>query len=100
MAELKSKFLGKLKGTLGDMTGRIRNGRGYLASKPASFNAAQDSASLKRRAKFKLAVKFSYAALKNPGIKSIWKKNSSGNNTPFSNLMRENYKFILETSQM
>lgn len=98
MAELKSKFLGKLKGTLGDMTGRIRNGKGYLAGRPASFNSPQDSASLKRRARFKLAVKFSYAALKNPGIKSIWEKTSSGNNTPFSNLMRENYKFILETS--
>lgn len=98
MAELKSKFLGKLKGTLGDMTGRIRNGKGYLAGRPASFNSPQDSASLKRRARFKLAVKFSYAALKNPGIKSIWKKTSSGNNTPFSNIMRENYKFILDTT--
>lgn len=94
MAELKSKFLGKLKGSLGDLTGRIRNGKGYLASKPSSFNAPTDAASLNRRAKFKLAVKFSYAALRNAGIKIIWKKTASGNSSPFANIMRENYKFI------
>lgn len=96
MAELKNSILGKISGSIGNITARIRNGKNYLASKPAYFNTPDDTASVERRAKFKLAVKFSYAVLKSSGLKSVWRTFVSNNKPPFANLMKINYKFILD----
>ena len=96
MAELKSNVLGKLRGSIGNVTGRIRNGKNYLAARPGSFTPGNDPASIARRAKFKLAVKFSSAILKNNDLKKIWEAYITNCKPAFQYLMPLNYKLFTD----
>jgi len=98
MAELKGNVLGKIRGKLGTVSGRVRNGKNYLVSLPASFNAATDPQSLARREKFKLAVLFAKSVNANSLLKTIWDKKNTNNATVFNMVMQQNYKLLQNNS--
>lgn len=98
MAELKSSVLGKVRGKVGTVSGRVRNGKNYLASLPASFNAPTDPASIARREKFKMAVHFAKAINADKKLKTIWNSKNTDYASVFNMVMQQNYKLLQNNS--
>lgn len=94
MARIKKEILGKVSGTLGDLTFRQRNGKSYVSTRPISFRTSNDPASIERRSKFKLSVKLSQAIYSIDELKYIWTKETSGNKLPFNYITQINYPFV------
>lgn len=98
MAELKGNVLGNIRGKIGTISGRVRDGKNYLASLPSSFNAPTDPSSMARREKFKMAVLFAKYVNVNPLLKSIWDEKNTSNATVFNMVMQQNYKLLQNNS--
>ncbi|MBK7107142.1 MAG: hypothetical protein IPH62_17860 [Ignavibacteriae bacterium] len=54
MAELNKSVLGKVSGSIGELTFRQRNGKNVICMKPSSFTPGSDANSIARRDRFKL----------------------------------------------
>lgn len=93
MARLNKQVLGKLKGSIGDIVFRQRNGTNYVATKPGSFNTPEDPASVDRRERFKLAVRLSSNINSVPYLNSIWSRKTGGS-SPFNFITKTNYKYM------
>ncbi len=94
MGEIKNGILSELKGSVGNITGRIVNGRNILSRKPGFRKATNDPATLKRRERFKLNVKFGSAASSFNEIKEVWKALTPEGLNYFSYIVQSNYKQI------
>lgn len=95
MAELKRAVLGRVSGSIGNITGRIKRGKNYISARPASFIPGKDPASIERRKKFKLALEFGLAIIQNsPELKLIWQKATRGLMSPHNLIVKQNYKLI------
>jgi hypothetical protein len=100
MAELKRGVLGRVTGSIGNITGRIRSGKNYLSARPASFIPGNDQGSIDRREKFKLLINLSSSILQNsPDLKLIWKKNAPGMLSSHNMIVKENYH-LAETDRL
>lgn len=92
MAELKRGVLGRVTGSIGNITGRIRSGRNYLAARPASFTPGNDQGSIDRRGKFKLVLDLSLSIVQNnTDLKSIWKKTAPAMLSAHNMIVKQNY---------
>lgn len=98
MATLKGNVLGKIRGKVGTVSGRVRNGKNYLVSLPASFKVPTDPLSIARREKFKIAVQFAKAVNADRLLKEIWNINNTSNRTVFNLVMQQNYKLLQNNS--
>lgn len=94
MAKLNKSVLGKVSGALGDITFRQKNGKNYLAMRPASFIPGNDEASVARRAKFKLGIKFSKAVNDTSLLKSIWDSETPPDMNTFNFIFKNNYQYM------
>ena len=94
MGEIKNGILSELKGSIGNITGRIVNGRNILSRKPGFRKKVSDPATLKRRERFKLNVKFGSAASSFSEIKEVWKAFTPDGLNYFSFIVQSNYKQI------
>lgn len=94
MAELKKSVLGKISGTIGEITFRQRKGKNIIAVRPRSFIPGNDSASIERRNKFALSARFAQAIYSLPILKMIWSDDTPPQMSPFNNIIRKNVKSI------
>jgi hypothetical protein len=93
MAQLNKQVLGRLKGSVGDIVFRQRNGKNYAAIKPGSFMPGNDPAAWDRRNKFTLACKFSSSINAVPYLNDIWRKKVPSGTSPFNYITKTNYKY-------
>ena len=96
MAVIKSGILSSIRGSVGRVTGRIVNGRNILSQRPGYRKQTNDPATLKRRDRFRLAVKFASAINKLEGVKPIWKTITPKDQNFFSFLVQSNYNQITD----
>lgn len=94
MATLKGNVLGKIRGKIGTVSGRVRNGKNYMVALPAEFNAPTDPLSIARREKFKIAVLFAKAVNKDKLLKPIWREYVPDHRTVFNYVMQQNYRLL------
>ncbi len=94
MAKINKQILGKVRGSLGDITFRQRNGISYLATRPASFMPGKDPASIARREKFALNIKLCKAIYSHEELKSIWTIETPQDKAVFNYLCQVNYQMI------
>jgi hypothetical protein len=94
MAELNKSVLGKVRGTIGDLTFRQRNGKNIISTRPTSFMPGQDEASVARRYRFRLAAKISKAINSIEVFKEPWKSSTPDGLIPFNYIFRTNYPLI------
>ena len=94
MAKINKMILGKVSGSLGDITFRQRNGKNYLASRPGSFTPASDQVSIDRRAKFALSVRLASIINSIPQLKEVWASRTPNGSTPYNYIVKTNYKFL------
>ncbi len=72
MAELSKAVLGRVSGTLGDITFRQRNGKSVVATRPRRYPPPDDQGSIDRRARFKVSSKLAVAVSAIPDLFSFW----------------------------
>lgn len=94
MAELKGNVLGKITGTIGNLVGRVRSGKNYLASRPGSFLPGDDPGSVARRERFKLSVQFAKSLIQLGDLKFVWDDNSPSGISAYNFIVQSNYKFF------
>jgi len=94
MAQIKSGILGKMTGSVRNVTGRIRYGKNYLSGKPDHYKAAQDENSIARRKKFKLSAKFAKSINAIDDLKAIWGIHSANGLNAFNLITRVNYNLM------
>jgi hypothetical protein len=94
MAKINKMILGKISGSLGDVTFRQRNGKNYLASRPGSFTPGSDQDSIDRRAKFALSVRLASIINSIPQLKEVWNSRTPNGSTPYNYMVKTNYKLI------
>lgn len=94
MARIKSKILGKISGSLGDLSMRNRKGTNYIAMKPGSFNKPTDQDSVNRRAKFAQAVKLASVINGNDLLSNLWQRLTPAEMSTSNFIMQTNYKLM------
>ena len=94
MAELKGNVLGKVTGTIGNLVGRVRSGKNYLASRPGSFMPGDDADSVARRERFKLSVQFAKSLIILDDLKSVWDNNAPSGISAYNFIVQSNYKYF------
>lgn len=94
MARLNKQVLGRVRGALGDIVFRERNGKNIVAMKPSSFNPASDEASIARRAKFAIATKLASTINTNTDLKTLWYAQTPAGLTSHNYILRQNYSFV------
>lgn len=96
MATLKGNVLGNITGKIGNVSGRVRNGKNYLVSLPSSFNAPNDPKTLGRREKFRMSVYFAQTVNSNSLLKEIWSQQMADEDySVFNLIMKINYQLLL-----
>lgn len=91
MAQLNKNIIGNLKGTVGNVSFRVRNGKNFAMSKPGKHKWNGDPMILMRREKFGITVKFSSSINSIRLLYQVWEKNSSPLRPVFNNLIKVNY---------
>jgi len=94
MAELNKTVLGKVRGSIGDLTFRQRNGKNVIAMKPSSFTPGSDPASIARRNRFKLTIKIAKVLHNIPFIKSSWNMSKPAGMSAFNFMFKSNYQLV------
>lgn len=94
MAELNKSVLGKVRGSLGELTFRQRNGKNIIATKPASFIPGSDPESVARRERFKLTIKLAKALNDINYVKSAWNLVKPAEMTAFNYIFKTNYQNV------
>jgi hypothetical protein len=98
MAELNKSVLGKVRGTIGDLTFRQRNGKNIISTRPSSFMPGTDPASIARRNRFKLASKIAKEINSIEIFKEPWKLSTPSGLIPFNYIFKTNYPLIGENN--
>ena len=94
MAETKSGILGKIKGSVSNVVGRVRFGQNIISVKPSSFTPGNDPNSIARREKFRITVKFANAVVSIEDLKSSWKKIAPKGLFAFHIVVQNNYPYF------
>ena len=72
MARLRKQVLGQLQGGIADVKIKYRNGKPYVASKPARFNTGKDPVTLFKKNQGKFIGRLSSVIYKIDILKNIW----------------------------
>jgi hypothetical protein len=94
MARLNKQVLGRVRGSLGDIVFREKNGKNFIAMKPSSFTPGSDEASVARRVKFALAAKLASTINNNPALKTVWSESAPVGLSSHNDILRQNYPFV------
>jgi hypothetical protein len=94
MATLSKQVLGRISGSVGDITFRQKNGSNFISSRPNSFTPPDDEDSVKRREKFAFACKLSAAIVSIASLKAFWEAGISNGLSAFNKIVGTNYRFI------
>jgi len=98
MSEINNGILGKMTGSIGNITGKIRNGKNILALKPSSTTIPTDPESVARREKFAQVVKFAKVVNDHASLKLLWQKMTPSDISCFNYIVKTNYPSFLNGS--
>ncbi|MGO9482325.1 MAG: hypothetical protein ACLP05_11180 [Candidatus Kryptoniota bacterium] len=90
MGRIHGSVIGKLSGTVGDVSFRQRNGKTVVCTKTKSFVPGTDPASVERRDRFGNLVKVSRTLYSIPELKRLWQLAAGKNKSAFNLAMKSN----------
>ncbi len=90
MAELVKAVLGKVTGTLGDITFRQRNGKNVIGMRPRRYTPPDDEGSVGRRARFTLTAKLAQGVQSVPELLSLWTPQTPAGMSTFNYIIQKN----------
>jgi hypothetical protein len=94
MATLSKQVLGRISGSVGDITFRQKNGTNFVSARPNSFTPATDEDSVKRREKFAFVCKLSASIISIATLKAIWEAGISNGQSAYNKIVGTNYRFV------
>jgi hypothetical protein len=94
MASLNKEILGKVKGSLGDVTFRQRNGKTFVSARPSSFVPGTDENSKARREKFSMVIKLAQSIYSVRSLKEIWSEYAPQGASVFNYITQTNYPMM------
>ena len=94
MASIKGNVLGNLRGKLGNLSARIRNGHTILSARPSSFNASDSPGSLAARAKFAVTISFTKAIMALNDLNAVWAKAKLPGMSVYNTIFKMNRQFV------
>ncbi|MFA8344253.1 MAG: hypothetical protein ACEPO8_14870 [Rhodothermaceae bacterium] len=91
MAEVSGNVIGNVKGKLGNLSARVRNGKTYLGARPSSFKVSNDPKSKKVRGCFKVSVDLAKTIIALPTLEELWRRIKPKGMSVFNLLVKENF---------
>jgi hypothetical protein len=94
MAKLTNEILGDPQGGLAHLMFKIRNGKVYIAKRPAHPNSGNHPNTIYKKNQGKFVGKLSKKIYANPLIKKIWFKSEFNKQYLYQQIWKENYRSI------
>ncbi len=91
MAKIRKQVLGRISGAIGDVLFRVKNGKGFVGTRPISFMPGTDTKSVNRRSKFAVANKYAKAVNIIVVLKQLWKQYKTPVQSAYNYIMKKNY---------
>jgi hypothetical protein len=92
MAGLEQKVLGTIKGKVGGIVGKVRNGKQYIASLPSHYTMSQAPHEVDKRNKFKVNGKFARAIKASDILYKIWDIEKAPATNAWNKICKVNFK--------
>jgi len=92
MATINKNILGNIKGSLGSVVFRERNGKLIAYTKPAKQKISRSKASVEARQKFSLAVALAKEINSNSILSAVWKKSNVNASNAYQKIIKVNSK--------
>jgi len=91
MATINKSALGKVSGSLGDITFRQRNGKNIVSLRSGSFTPGKDPQSIARRNKFAHVVQVAKTIYSIPELQEIWNQETPADKMAMNVIFQKNY---------
>ena len=92
MARLEKKVLGEIRGRIGDIVGKVRNGKQYIASRPTKYTMSKAPHEIDKRSRFKVNGLFAKAIKKSELLYKVWEKNKAPAASAYNKICMVNFK--------
>jgi hypothetical protein len=90
MAIISKNILGEVRGKLGDMVLKVKNGKQIAYLRSSTFNKSNSRAAEEGRQNFKVSRQLSSELIKIPSLKQIWKAAKIGGNSEYNRIIKYN----------
>lgn len=98
MAQLNKAVLGRVSGTLGDITFRQRNGKNIIGTRPRRYTPPADQGSIDRRARFAFSSKLAQAIYSIPELAAFWQPLAPAGMSTFNYMIQKNILIVNPSS--
>lgn len=92
MAHINRKILGSIKGTIGDVVFRERNGKVIVFSRPKKYKKTKSQKLKNERKKFATVVKLANIIKNSTDLYSIWKASKLPGSNSYQKIIKNNLK--------
>lgn len=97
MARIQKQILGEIRGRVGNVVGKVRNGKPYIASRPSKYSISKLPHEVDKRNRFKVNGLFAKAIKENKFLYSIWDKKKAPASSAYNKLCKVNYRLCSTT---
>jgi hypothetical protein len=92
MARLEKRVLGEIRGRVGDVVIKLRNGKQYIASRPSKYTMSKASHEVDKRNRFKVNGLFAKAIKESNLLYTIWDKEKAPAASAYNKICKVNFK--------
>ena len=94
MATLSKQVLGRISGSVGDITFRQKNGTNNVSARPNSYTPPDDEGSVQRRSKFAYACTLAANIISIAPLKTLWESKLTNGETAYNKTVGTNYRIV------
>jgi|WetSurMetagenome_2_1015567.scaffolds.fasta_scaffold144576_2 hypothetical protein len=92
MARLEKKVLGEIRGRVGDIVGKVRNGKQYIASRPSKYTMSKAPHEVDKRSRFKVNGLFAKAIKESDLLYRVWGREMASAASAYNKICKVNFK--------
>lgn len=92
MATMSKQVLGEFRGKIGDVVGKVRNGKHYISSAPGKYKISQKPHEVEKRNRFSVNGKFAKTILQNELLFKVWETVNIPVKIVFNRVTKVNFK--------
>ena len=98
MAQLNKKVIGEIRGKVGGIVVKVRNGKQYIASTPSHYTMSNEPHEVDKRNRFKVNGLFAKAVKESEILYRAWEKEKAPATTAYNKICKVNFK-LCETNR-
>lgn len=92
MARLEKKVLGDIVGRVGNIVGKSRNGKYYIASRPSQYTMSMAPHEVDKRGRFKVNGQFARIIKQTEPLYKIWEKEKAPATNAYNKICKINFR--------